>query len=151
MRLLAKWREVAPRLAATLALAFLGHLVAGDHAPLPVLQGLVALGALVLIGYAVAAFAPGRLPDIFWVSTIVVLLGLPSVPGAAFWRAQLEPLAMVPVMTPIMAFAALGIGADQVRLFRRIGWQMLIVSMLVFLGTYLGSTLIADLVLRVTA
>lgn len=150
MTLVRKWREVAPPLAATLALAFLGHLVSGDHPVLPILQGLAALGLLVLIGYAVAALAPGRLPDIFWVSMIVVLLGLPSVPGADFWRTQLEPLELVPVMTPIMAFAALGIGRDQVTLFRRIGWQMLLVSMLVFLGTYLGSAIIADLVLKVT-
>jgi uncharacterized membrane protein YadS len=91
--------------------------------------------------------APGRLPDLFWVSNVAVLAAWPGVPGSDFVVMQLEALDRLSTMTPLMAFAALGLGLKEVRLFRQAGLQFLAITVLVLFGTYIGSVAVAQIVL----
>jgi energy-converting hydrogenase Eha subunit H len=116
---LAQAPELGAMLVLTLALVAAGHAVEGDIAAPDLFAGLAALAALVTIGYVVAAFMPGALPDLFWVSIVVILASLPGTPSAPLLSAALEPLSLTATMTPIMALAAIGVSAEQTRLFAR--------------------------------
>lgn len=52
-------------------------------------------------------------------------------------------------MTPILAFTGLSVGKD-VGAFLKAGPKLLVVSICVFIGTYLGSALISQLGLLLT-
>jgi hypothetical protein len=47
----------------------------------------------------------------------------------------------------VISFAGLSIARD-VPVFRRLGWRIVIVSLLANMGTFLGATLIAQLFLK---
>ena len=49
--------------------------------------------------------------------------------------------------TPILAYAGLSVGKDM-DAFKRLSWRIVIVGLFVFVGTFLGSAVIAEAVLR---
>lgn len=61
------------------------------------------------------------------------------------WTSQVELLA---ITTPILAYAGISIGRNWTD-FKDMGWRSLVVAILVFIGTFLGSALIAEVVLRI--
>ncbi|MGJ3231097.1 MAG: hypothetical protein ACFE0P_04805 [Oceanicaulis sp.] len=138
--------RIAAALLAALALAWLGHLIAGAAGPLETAGGLAVLFGVIMTGYAAGALA-GRLPDIFWISMVAMAAGLPVLPGSEFLLARIEPLSITATMTPILAFAALGITGKDLRLFRGAGPAFIVISLLVFTGTFLASLTIASFVL----
>ncbi|MEM1230375.1 MAG: hypothetical protein AAGI15_07560 [Pseudomonadota bacterium] len=136
------------------ALAWFGHWVNGSENLPGVALGLALLLTIALLGYLCARLAATafpdfsrRLPDIFWVSTVAVLVGLPIHPLAETLYALCEPVQFSAVLTPIMALAAIGISAQEAQRFKATGLQMLLIATLVFSGTFLGSALIAQLLL----
>ncbi|CAM5196116.1 hypothetical protein OURE66S_00636 [Oligella ureolytica] len=56
-------------------------------------------------------------------------------------------LGLLPMLTPSLAYAGFAISQSEVRLFKRSGFKIAIVAILVFTGTYLGSVIIADALL----
>ncbi|MEM7707284.1 MAG: hypothetical protein AAF358_17130 [Pseudomonadota bacterium] len=138
-----------------LTLTWAGHLgAAGSElsfsGALAVLPGLLLLGGAVLIGYVVAIAIPTRLPDLFWISMVTTLAGLPFVPGSEWFLKSLQPLRFVAMITPVLAFAALSLRRREVTLFRATGYKMILISLLVFLGTYFGSAIVAHVALQLT-
>ncbi|MFB0823968.1 hypothetical protein ACEU07_01605 [Chromobacterium violaceum] len=45
----------------------------------------------------------------------------------------------------VLAYAGLALTKQEVTIFKRDGWRLMIVAMLVFGGTFLGSALVSDL------
>ncbi|MEM6627808.1 MAG: hypothetical protein AAF719_14020 [Pseudomonadota bacterium] len=134
---------------AILAVAF-SHIVTGIYG-LELLLGLAVVYAIVVAGYALAHAIPiRRFPDLFWVSMVAMVVNWPGVPGADWVRGAIDGVNFLPTITPLMAFAALGLGHKEVQLFRRTGFQFVLISLLVFGGTFLGSALIAQLTLILT-
>ena len=49
--------------------------------------------------------------------------------------------------TPILAYAGISIGL-QVLEIKRVGWRLVLVAFCVFLGTFFGSAIIAQIILK---
>ena len=131
---------------AVAAVAF-SHLVTGIFG-LDLWLGLFVVYVIVVCGYALARFIPVKsLPDLFWISLVAMIVTWPGVPGSAWVRDAIDGLSFLPTITPLMAFAALGLGVKEVDLFKRAGIHFAIISLLVFCGTFLGSAIIANFVL----
>lgn len=131
------------------AIAF-SHLVTGIYGP-DLWLGLAIVYAIVAVGYALAHSIPIRnFPDLFWVSLVAMVVAWPGVPGSDWVRGTIDGVNFLPTITPLMAFAALGLGEKEVRLFRNTGIQFVLISLLVFVGTFMGSALVAQLVLSLT-
>lgn len=142
-------RDAWLSLTAILAVGF-SHIVIGVYGP-ELWLGLAVVYAIVVLGYGLAHLVPIRsLPDLFWVSMVAIVAAWPGVPGSAWVRGAIDGVDFLSTITPLMAFAALGLGDKEVGLFRRTGIQFVIVSLLVFFGTFLGSALVAQLVLTLT-
>lgn len=134
---------------AILAIAF-SHVVTGIYGP-ELWLGLVVVYAIVISGYVLAHLITIKnFPDLFWVSLVAMVVAWPGVPGSAWVRGAIDGVNFLPTITPLMAFAALGLGAREVQLFRSTGIQFIIISLLVFVGTFMGSALIAQLVFTMT-
>lgn len=72
---------------------------------------------------------------------------LPFTPGSAFVVERLESVDFLAIVTPVLAYAGLALTRQENGVFHRSGWKMLLTAMLVFIGTFLASALIADLML----
>ena len=68
-------------------------------------------------------------------------------PGAAFISKAAGKIGFVGLCTPILAYAGLALGKD-IDLLKRQGLRIILVGLMVFVGTFLGSAIIAEAVLR---
>lgn len=131
------------------AMALLGNFIGYEVMPLAALPGMISLMVIVLIGMIIHEVLPfKRLPAIAYIGLLAFILTIPGVSGAekiAEWTAEVNLLALT---TPILAYAGISIGNSWAD-FAKMGWKTIIIGMLVLLGTYLGSAVIAEIILRI--
>lgn len=131
------------------AMTLLGNFIGYEVMPLAALPGIISLMVIVLIGMIIHEVLPfKRLPAIAYIGLLAFILTIPDVPGAekiAEWTAEVNLLALT---TPILAYAGISIGNSWAD-FAKMGWKTIIIGMLVLLGTYLGSAIIAEIILRI--
>ncbi|PRO67028.1 hypothetical protein [Alkalicoccus urumqiensis] len=119
---------------------------------IPVLDavpGMIILILICLAGFILNSVLPFSFPSVAYIAIIGILVSTPWTPGTevvAAWTSQVELLALT---TPILAYAGISIGRSWAD-FTRLGWKTIIVASLVLLGTFLGSAVIAEVVLRFT-
>lgn len=112
--------------------------------PITTLPAMLIIYAMVIIGLLLAKFVPIGFPAVAWVSLVSVLLTLPVSPVAELILAQLKQISFLAMVTPVLAYAAIAITKMEVDLFKRSGFKIAIISILVFTGTYVGSALVAN-------
>lgn len=125
----------------------LGNWAGYDVMPLKALPGMGILIAVSLLGFILHALIPVNFPSVAYISIIAVIISMPWMPGSELvvkWTSEINLLALT---TPILAYAGIAIGRSWAD-FVKLGWRTLIIATLVLLGTFLGSAVIAELVLR---
>ncbi|RYG73305.1 hypothetical protein EU245_07230 [Lentibacillus lipolyticus] len=128
---------------ASLAANWFGY----DIMPISAVPGMLVLIAVALLGLILQQIIPVHFPSVAYIAIIGVLISMPWMPGSekiVEWTSQVELLALT---TPILAYAGIVIGRSWTD-FMKLGWKTIIVASLVMIGTFLGSALIAELVLR---
>ncbi len=115
--------------------------------PLANIPGVLILLIISLIGLILAELVPAVHVSI-WITLIGVLLAMPynTITGP-FVAEQVGKIGLLPLATPILAYAGVSIGKDWVE-FKKIGWRGIIVAFLVMIGTYVGSAIIAQIILK---
>lgn len=129
------------------AIMLVGNWVGYDVLPLDALPGLAVLIGISLAGLVIHRLLPFQIPSIAYIGILGLILTLPGVPGSeqiVAWTAQVNLLA---IATPILAYAGISIGRSWFD-FVQLGWKTIVVGMFVLLGTFLGSAVIAEIVLR---
>ncbi|WP_251976670.1 DUF3100 domain-containing protein [Salinicola avicenniae] len=111
------------------------------------LPGMIILYAMTLIGLMITRFAPFYLPGVAWVSLVSIVMTLPFFPGSAWMVEQLASVNFLAIVTPVLAYAGLALSRREFTMFRQTGWKLIVVSLLVFTGTYVGSAAVAQLLL----
>ena len=123
-------------------------------------------GMAILIGFALAGvlckkYIPIKLPAAAYIVTIGCILSIPGAPGSTSAVSQfmnefsgtimkyVSEINFMSLTTPVLAYAGLSLAKDLDAL-KESGWKLVVVSIFVFIGTFLGSALIADVVLRMT-
>ncbi len=130
------------------AMTLLGNFIGYEVMPLAALPGIISLMVIVLIGMVIHEILPFKLPAIAYIGILAFVLTIPGVPGAekiSAWTSEVNLLALT---TPILAYAGISIGNSWAD-FAKMGWKTIIIGMLVLLGTYLGSAVIAEIILRI--
>lgn len=130
------------------ALGLFSNWIATGTSPIEALPGMAILFAVCVVGLLMARFIPFYLPSVAWISLVAILVTIPGVPGSAAVTAAVEKLNFLALATPALAYAGLALTQNEFAIARRSGWKIVIVAICVMLGTYLGSVVIADLVLR---
>ncbi len=125
----------------------LGNWAGYDVMPLKALPGMGILIVVSLLGFILHALIPINFPSVAYISILAVIISMPWMPGSELvvkWTSEINLLALT---TPILAYAGIAIGRSWAD-FVKLGWRTLIIATLVLLGTFLGSAVIAELVLR---
>lgn len=124
-----------------------GNWAGYDILPLSAIPGMIVLILICLAGFILRELIPLNFPSIAYISIIGVIVSMPWMPGAvkvAEWTNEVELLALA---TPILAYAGIAIGRSWTD-FVKLGWKTIIVASLVMLGTFIGSAIIAEIILR---
>lgn len=124
--------------------------IATDLSLLQIAAGLLALYLLCVLGVLLTRFVPLRLPSVAWISLVGIAATLPMLPWGPGFLSLVEELDFLAMAIPALAYAGLAVSKLEMGIMRRSGWKLFIIAVFVFLGTYLGSALIAELMLRLT-
>ncbi len=115
------------------------------------IPGLLVLLGIIAGGVFIAHIVPWKgLPAVAYIVTLGCIVTIPGVPGAEQLTAWVSKINFVGLCTPILAYAGLAVGKD-IGILRSQGWRIVLVGLFVFVGTFLGSAVIAELVLRAMA
>ncbi len=129
-------------------ITLVGNWIGYDVMPLQAIPGMLLLIGISVAGLILDKLLPFNIPAIAYISLIAITLSIPGVPGSEYvvkWTSEVNLLA---ITTPILAYAGIAIGRSWAD-FAKLGWRSLVVGSLVLLGTYLGSAVIAEIILRV--
>ena len=117
--------------------------------PLGALPGMLLLFFITIVGLIIWDLIGKNLPAIAYISLIAIIMTIPGVPGAEFVASSINKIGLLPLCTPILAYAGISIGKD-LDTFKKQGVAIVLVSLFAFFGTYVGSAIIAQIILKVT-
>lgn len=121
--------------------------------PIEAIPGLLLLLVATLIGCVIYELinmvSPKNLPAIAYISLVAIIMTVPGFPGAEYCVEQVNKVGLLPLCTPILAYAGISIGKDM-DTFKQQGVAIVIVALFTFAGTFLGSTIVAEVILRAT-
>ena len=117
--------------------------------PLANIPGVLILLIISLIGLILAELIP-QVHVSIWITLIGVLLAMPynTVTGP-FVAAEVGKIGLLPLATPILAYAGISAGKD-LDTFKKQGFAIVCTALIAFIGTYIGSAIIAQIVLRLS-
>lgn len=133
---------------------FAGNLIinlkAGNSvSPLTCLPALLLLALVSIAGILLKEFVRVNVPAIVYTCILATILSLPWFPWYQGVMHIMGGLKFNAVLTPILTFTGISVGRD-LSGFVKAGPKLLIVSILVFMGTYLGSAVISQIGLILT-
>jgi hypothetical protein len=126
------------------------QLIATELNVLDIVIGLLVLYGMCVVGLLLTKYVPLRLPSVAWISLVAVVLTLPMLPWSAAIFPLVEGIDFLALAVPPLAYAGFAISKLEIDVLKRSGWKILLVAIMVFLGTYVGSAVIAEITLRLT-
>lgn len=127
-------------------LSLVGNFVGTQHGFVAATPGMVILIAIAFVGMALGKILPGKIPGVAYVVTLACILTYPGLPTAAIINPLVAKVGFLQLCTPILAYAGIAICKD-LDVFAESSWRILLVSIVVFIGTYLASAIIAQIIL----
>ena len=129
-------------------ITLLGNMIGYDIYSWGAVPGILVLILIALAGMAMEEYIPVNIPAVGYIALIGIIISLPGFPGSEQVVAWTNDIELLAITTPILAYAGISIGRNWVD-FAKMGWKSIVVAILVFIGTFLGSALIAEVVLRI--
>ena len=137
----------------TLALAGLGMMVANfigfDVAFSESLPGVLVLLFIALCAAGLAHVIPLKLPTVAYCSILGLLCACSLSPVSEFVIQSAGKINFTAPLTMVGAFAGMSI-SNQLKMFFKQGWKLIVITVLVMTGTFFGSLVLAQAVLRLT-
>ncbi|GLB60278.1 hypothetical protein [Cytobacillus sp. NCCP-133] len=127
--------------------AIVGNWVGYDVVPSAAIPGMLVLILISVVGLVLEKVVPVNIPSVGYIGLIGILISIPWFPGSEYvvrWTSEINILALA---TPILAYAGISIGKNWAD-FSKLGWRSIIVAIFVFFGTFIGSAVIAEIILR---
>lgn len=124
-----------------------GALEAFNKGFIEAIPGMLILIALAAGGMWLAKVLPGGIPGAAYIVTIGCILTYPSMPCSAYISSAVGKVGFLQLCTPILAYAGIAIAKD-LDVFAESSWRIVLISAVVFVGTYLGSAIIAQIILK---
>lgn len=111
------------------------------------IPGLLILALIALAGMLMSKYLPGKIPAAAYVVTLGCILTVPAFPGSDVINSYVKNIGFVSLCTPILAYAGVSIGKD-LDAFAKTGWRICVLAIVVFVGTYIASAVIAQAILH---
>ncbi|MDD2446753.1 MAG: DUF340 domain-containing protein [Tissierellia bacterium] len=132
----------------TAAISLVGNFVGYQISIIEAIPGMLILVAIAIGGIALAKYMPGKIPSVAYIVTLSTIITVPGFPGAATISALVGKVNFLALATPILGYAGIYTGKNLDSL-KKTGWKIIILALFVIFGTYIGSAIIADVVLRI--
>lgn len=130
-------------------IALMGNWLGYDVSPIDALPGMVIIVTVTLLGFLLAKIVPIKLPIVIWISILALVITTPIFPGNETVIKLTEKVNFMALATPILAYAGLSFGKD-LKEFKKLGWRIVVISLVVYTGTFVLSTLVAEIGFRMT-
>ncbi|WP_253946686.1 hypothetical protein [Priestia filamentosa] len=130
-------------------IAIIGNWIGYEISPIEALPGMMILVGITILGFIIDKIIPLKIPIVIWVSLLALFVSSPICPGNDFIVEQTEKINFMAIATPILAYAGLSFGKD-LKEFRKLSWRIVVISIVVYTGTFVLSTLIAEFGFRLT-
>ena len=138
--------HIGMRLASWVLVGFmvaLGNRIGFDVPMLEALPGVVLIIIAVLVGDLLYYVTKRKLPAVCWISFIAMAMTFPMMPFSAEVAELTGKVNFLAMITPMLTFAGLSLAKD-VPAFRRLGWRIVVVSLLANAGVFLAAAGIAQ-------
>lgn len=129
------------------AMSLVANAIGTKYTIVEAIPGLLFLIFLAIAGVILAKYLPGRIPAVAYIVTLGCILTYPTMPGSDVINEAVKKVGFLQLCTPILAYAGIAIGKD-LDAFAKSGWRIVVVACVVFTGTYIGSAIIAQTILR---
>lgn len=127
----------------------IGNWIGYSIMPLTAIPGMIVLSLISLAGLIIHKAVPyKKIPSIAYIGILAFVLTVPAMPGSEQLVAWTSDVSLLAIATPILAYAGISIGRSWTD-FAKLGWKTIVIGICVLLGTYLGSAIIAEIVLRI--
>ena len=111
--------------------------------------GMLILSLISLMGMIIEKYIPLNIPSILYISIIGLLIAMPWSPISEQVIYYTSKIDLISLTTILLAYAGIAMGKD-LKEFKKVGLNGVMVTFFVILGTYLSSALIAQGVLSFT-
>ncbi|MCY6369770.1 DUF340 domain-containing protein [Clostridium ganghwense] len=128
-------------------LSLVGNLIGYKNGIIESLPGMLILVGICVAGVLLSKIIPIKIPSVAYIVLIGCLLTFPDFPFASSISAYVKKVNFLSLTTPILAYSGISIGKD-LDSFAKIGWKLVLLSCFVFIGTYLSSAIIAQIILK---
>jgi hypothetical protein len=124
-----------------------GNWITYHTVPSSALVGIIGIAVVALISDILANLSPVKVPVVCWVAAVGMLATAPLGPWAAPIAAVTGKVNFMALTTPILAYAGLSLAKD-IPAFRRLGWRIILTSLLASSGTFLFAAIIAQFLMH---
>ncbi|ETD72202.1 hypothetical protein V757_05475 [Pelistega indica] len=111
------------------------------------LPGMAIFWLCSVLGYVIYQYVKIGVPAVAWISIVAIIFSIPQFPFSQEVIAYTSKIGLLPMITPVLAYAGLAISKMEIRLFKAAGFKIAIVALLTFVGTFVGSAIIAQALL----
>ena len=118
----------------------------------PIADSLIGMGILsliTLVGVWMERYLPLNISSILYISIIGIIIAFPGVPTSDFVLYYVSKVELLSIVTVFLAYVGIGMGKSWNE-FKALGWRAVIVTILVIASTYLGSAIVAHVILVLT-
>lgn len=135
-------------LAITAFIGTIGNLVGYSVPIMESLPGILIIFALALVSLLLQELLPFRVSYLIYITMIGMFLASPICPLAEIINPYVAKINQLALSTVCLAFAGVGMAKDW-KAFKNIGIRGIIAACCVIIGTFLGSAIIANIVLSI--
>ena len=127
----------------------IGNYIGYKHPTTDSLVGMAILSLITLVGVWMERYLPLNISSIIYISVIGIVVALPGMPTSNFVLHYVSQVELLSVVTVFLAYVGIGMGKSWNE-FKALGLRAVIVTVLVIASTYLGSAVVAHIVLVLT-
>ena len=112
-------------------------------------MGMFILSLITLVSVWMERKLPFNISSIIYISVIGIVLAFPGMPTSDFVSYYVSKVELLSIVTVFLAYVGIGMGKSWDE-FKALGGRAVIITVLVIASTYLGSALVAHIVLVMT-
>ena len=127
----------------------IGNYIGYKHPIFDSLVGMGILSLITLVGVWMERKLPINISSILYISVIGILIAFPGMPTADFVSYYVSKVELLSIVTVFLAYVGMGMGKSWNE-FKALGWRAVVITVIVITSTYLGSAIVAHIILVLT-
>ena len=127
----------------------IGNYIGYKHPITDSLIGMLILSVITFTGVLMERKLPFNISSIIYISIIGILIAFPGMPTSKLVINYVSKVELLSIVTVFLAYVGIGMGKSWNE-FKALGWRAIIITIIVIASTYLGSAIVAHIVLILT-